>query len=257
MVPARFQILEALPLTPNGKIDRKVLQKAPLTAAVEWQHRSEPALFGQPGPVQHVPYRIHYADHRLCAIAGIWSDRQGDARPCCSMLTCRANKPWAQIHNAKPDDPRMICFLTTPQAIRDWLDPANTFDRLRQLLLNLIGNAIKFTGDGGTITLSATRQGNMARISVSDTGIGIAPENLSRIFDRFYQADDSRVHRSESDGAGLGLSIAYWIVETHKGKIDVESTIGEGTTFVVTIPLLKQMPPTPHHIYHGQAVESK
>lgn len=111
-------------------------------------------------------------------------------------------------------------------------------DRLKQLLLNLVNNAIKFTEDGGSITLSLTTTEDEARLRVQDTGIGIGPEHLKRIFDRFYQADNSRVHRSEADGAGLGLSIAEWIARAHKGRIEVESTLGVGTTFTLRIPLL-------------------
>lgn len=110
-------------------------------------------------------------------------------------------------------------------------------DRMKQLLLNLVGNAIKFTPDGGKIIISAYRQNNEAVIEVQDTGIGISPADKKRIFDRFFQADNSRAHRDESDGAGLGLSIAYWIVTAHHGRIDVDSQVGQGTTFRVFIPL--------------------
>jgi signal transduction histidine kinase len=112
-------------------------------------------------------------------------------------------------------------------------------DRLKQLLLNLVNNAIKFTADDGSITISLTHQGDEARLAVSDTGIGISSEDKQRIFDRFFQADHSRVQRSESDGAGLGLSIVRWISQIHSGTIEVESEVGKGSTFIVRIPLLK------------------
>lgn len=130
------------------------------------------------------------------------------------------------------------------------LEPSRIYgnsDRLKQLLLNLVNNAIKFTADGGSITLSLTHEGDYAVLSVADTGIGIAPEDKKRIFDRFFQADHSRVQHSEMDGAGLGLSIVRWITETHNGRIDVDSTIGEGSTFSISLPLLKDensRPPT-------------
>lgn len=108
-------------------------------------------------------------------------------------------------------------------------------DRLKQTLSNLISNAIKFTPDGGRITISLTKTDTAAVIRVKDTGAGIAPEHLQRIFDRFYQADASRV-KTGGEGAGLGLSIAHWIVEAHSGSIQVESTVGAGTTFIVTLP---------------------
>jgi signal transduction histidine kinase len=114
-------------------------------------------------------------------------------------------------------------------------------DRMKQLLLNLVNNAIKFTPDGGTITLSLVKMGTRAVVEIEDTGIGISPEDQKRIFDRFFQADNSRVHRSESDGAGLGLSIARWIAEAHKGSIEVESEIGRGTTFRIVLPTLDSL----------------
>ena len=110
-------------------------------------------------------------------------------------------------------------------------------DRLRQLLTNLLSNAIKFTSDGGTITLGVYTDGDYGILEISDTGIGIAEDDLQRIFDRFFQADTSRVRHEENDGAGLGLSIARWIVDIHGGMIDVQSTIGEGTQFIIRLPL--------------------
>lgn len=108
-------------------------------------------------------------------------------------------------------------------------------DRLKQLLLNLVDNAIKFTPDGGQITLSLRQAENMAVIQVRDTGMGIAPEDLKRVFDRFYQADPARARSDEDGGAGLGLSIAKWIAEAHGGSIEVESVPGAGTTFTVKL----------------------
>ncbi len=113
-------------------------------------------------------------------------------------------------------------------------------DRLKQLLLNLVSNAIKFTPDGGTITLALAERDGKAMLEVRDTGIGISPEDQKRIFDRFFQADNSRVHRSEHDGAGLGLSIARWIADAHHATIQVESELGKGTTFRVWIPTLER-----------------
>jgi two-component system, OmpR family, sensor kinase len=115
-------------------------------------------------------------------------------------------------------------------------------DRLKQLLLNLVSNAIKFTPDGGQIALALRREGNMARLTVTDTGAGIAPEDLARIFDRFYQADParSRAQDTEGSGAGLGLAIAKWIAETHGGDIEVQSEVGKGTTFIVKLRVFEQ-----------------
>ncbi len=104
-------------------------------------------------------------------------------------------------------------------------------DRLLQVLENLVGNAIKFTPDGGTITVSATHDADEVRFSVADTGAGIPAQSLPHIFDRFWQA-----RRAGSRGAGLGLAICKGIVEAHGGRIWVESTEGRGSTFSLTIP---------------------
>ena len=110
-------------------------------------------------------------------------------------------------------------------------------DRLKQVLINLIANAIKFTPAGGEVFLSLSRSGEHAKLIVRDTGPGIPAEDLPYIFERFYRAEKSRT-RSAISGFGLGLSIAHWIVEQHGGKIEVSSREGKGTTFAVWIPLV-------------------
>lgn len=106
---------------------------------------------------------------------------------------------------------------------------------LTQLFLNLVENAIKYGKDAGHITCKARQEGQHAIITVCDDGIGIAPENLEYIFDRFFRADSAR-NRS---GSGLGLSIVQWIVQLHHGQIQVESTLGKGSCFIVTLPLIQ------------------
>jgi heavy metal sensor kinase len=106
---------------------------------------------------------------------------------------------------------------------------------LRRALLILLDNAVKFTPRGGTIRMDLETNHNSALISVSDTGIGIAKADVPHIFDRFWRADKARSR--EQGGAGLGLSIAKWIVEMHHGSIDVESVPGKGSTFHVKVPL--------------------
>lgn len=115
---------------------------------------------------------------------------------------------------------------------------AGNGDWLKQLLLNLVNNALKFTPDGGTITLSLRQEGTEALISVSDTGVGISPEDQPRIFDRFFQSDLSRTREAAKAGVGLGLAIARWVVEAHYGRIEVKSALGQGTTFTVRLPVL-------------------
>lgn len=113
-------------------------------------------------------------------------------------------------------------------------------DRIRQLLLNLLNNAIKFTKDGDRITLSVYQEDQNAIIILQDTGIGISEKDLESIFDRFFQADTARVHHSESDGAGLGLSIVRWIVDIHGGTISVKSDLNQGCTFHISLPLQQE-----------------
>ncbi|MGE5619187.1 MAG: sensor histidine kinase [Sphingomonadaceae bacterium] len=107
-------------------------------------------------------------------------------------------------------------------------------DRLKQLLLILVDNAIKYTPEGGEIQLALRREPGAAVVSVSDTGIGISTEDLPHIFERFYRADKARSR--DLGGTGLGLSIARWIAESHGGHISVESEAGRGSVFTVRLP---------------------
>ena len=109
-------------------------------------------------------------------------------------------------------------------------------DRLAQVFTNLVDNAMKFTSAGGTIQLQAQMVGGEMQVSISDTGRGIPASALPHVFDRFYQADISR-SRSKKHGAGLGLAIVLEIVQAHGGRISVRSQDGQGTTFVVNLPL--------------------
>lgn len=108
-------------------------------------------------------------------------------------------------------------------------------DRLRQVLDNLINNAIRYTPQGGSIELSLHCLGDEAMITVADTGQGIAAEDLPHIFDRFYRADKARTRAA--GGTGLGLSIVKWIVDVHNGRIEVKSTPGEGSVFYIYLPV--------------------
>lgn len=112
-------------------------------------------------------------------------------------------------------------------------------DRLKQVLVNLIGNAIKYTPQGGTVTVGLGKDGERARLSITDNGPGIPAEDLPHIFERFYRGEKSRTREKDGKGFGLGLSIAYWIIRNHNGTIDVNSTVGQGTTFTVWLPLAK------------------
>jgi heavy metal sensor kinase len=107
--------------------------------------------------------------------------------------------------------------------------------RLRELFLNLVDNAVKYSRPGGTVEMNMRTASGYASVSIADHGIGIASEDLTRIFDRFYRTDDARAHTKK--GTGLGLAICAWIVESHHGRIEVESEVGKGSTFTVVLPL--------------------
>jgi signal transduction histidine kinase len=107
-------------------------------------------------------------------------------------------------------------------------------DRLREVVTNLIDNAIRYNKPGGRITVSVTAEGHAAVLRVADTGIGIAERHRAQVFDRFFRADPARSRAA--GGSGLGLAIARWIVERHHGSITVGGQPGEGTEFVVRLP---------------------
>ena len=118
-------------------------------------------------------------------------------------------------------------------------------DRLKQLLLNLVTNGIKYSPEGGKLSISLETDETTARVNVSDTGEGIPAEDLPNIFDRFYRVDRARARAQ--GGAGLGLSIAKWIAEAHNGDITVESVEGEGTTFTLHLPIVDKEPEPDFH----------
>jgi signal transduction histidine kinase len=133
----------------------------------------------------------------------------------------------SQIHPLAEDKKitlEVICDSELPRVRGDR-------QRLLQALGNLAGNAIKFTPAGGRITFAAVAAGAGVRVSLTDTGPGIAPENLTRVFESFW-----KTREGNSTGAGLGLSIARGIVEMHGGELGVQSELGKGTVFSMTLP---------------------
>ena len=111
-------------------------------------------------------------------------------------------------------------------------------ERLARVVVNLVHNAVKFTPSGGSVHVSADVADGSVTVRVSDTGVGIAPEDLPRIFERFYKSDRARA----SGGTGLGLAVVKHIVEAHGGTVNVESEQGRGSTFSFAIPV----PSSPH-----------
>jgi heavy metal sensor kinase len=124
--------------------------------------------------------------------------------------------------------------LQTPELAA--VQVAGDENHLRQLINNLLDNAIKFTPAGGQVTVELSRQNGQARLRVADTGSGIPAKELPRIFERFYMGDKSRQHANGRRGTGLGLAICQAIVSGHHGTINVESAPGKGSTFTVELP---------------------
>jgi signal transduction histidine kinase len=118
-----------------------------------------------------------------------------------------------------------------------YLEPAQIYGdpvRLRQMIWNIVQNGIKYTQPGGEVKVSVQEQGDHVFMAVQDSGIGISEADLPLIFNRFYRVDKARSR--QEGGSGLGLSICKFIVEAHKGAIEVESTLGEGTKFKISLP---------------------
>jgi signal transduction histidine kinase len=108
-------------------------------------------------------------------------------------------------------------------------------ERIHQVVFNLVDNAVRFTPPGGEVTIAAEREAERVRVTVRDTGVGVAPEHLPRLFERFYRADPAR-SRDDGGGTGIGLAIARSIVEGHGGRITAESEPGRGTTLTFDLP---------------------
>jgi signal transduction histidine kinase len=136
----------------------------------------------------------------------------------------------ASVYEDVAEDKR----ITVETIVEPALTVSADRDRLRQVLANLIDNAIKYTRAGGRVTVRAARDGAGMRIDVADTGPGIAEHDLPRIWDRLYRGDQSRAER----GLGLGLSLVRAIVEAHGGTVEVRTEQGKGSTFSVNLSSL-------------------
>jgi heavy metal sensor kinase len=151
------------------------------------------------------------------------------------------NKERVSLNDAVRDCARAAQVLAFRKGVRLKLEKDSPSialngdeDLIKRMLLNLLDNAVKYTPAGGEISLALVRQNGNAEIVVRDTGIGIPAEAQPRVFDRFYRVDKARARTM--GGAGLGLSIAQWIVEVHGGSINLASTPGHGSTFTIVLP---------------------
>ena len=135
-------------------------------------------------------------------------------------------------HDVRPPQAERAGLTLTAELPADLPPVMADAERIQRVMTNLLHNAIKFTPAGGRIVVSAQREAGKVVIAVSDTGVGIAEDDLSRIFERFYKADRAR----SSGGTGLGLAIAKHIVQAHRGQIWVKSVEGHGSTFYFSLP---------------------
>jgi two-component system phosphate regulon sensor histidine kinase PhoR len=152
-------------------------------------------------------------------------------------------------HRERTDLNELLCKIVelfSPQAVAKKITlsleeekvlPLVEVDRgtMEVVFNNLVSNGINYTPQGGTITIRSLREGDYIKVEVSDTGIGISPEDLPRVFDRFYRVRSEQTRHVV--GAGLGLAVTKAIVEAHSGSIEVTSEVGKGTTFTVLLPL--------------------
>jgi signal transduction histidine kinase len=141
----------------------------------------------------------------------------------------RAAAPFRESAEAAGVRLTVECSADLPDL---WIDG----ERMTQVLGNLLTNALRHTPSGGSITLAAGALGTALELTVSDTGSGITPDDLPRVFDRFYRADTAR--QTDSGESGLGLAIARSIVEAHGGTVRAESTLGQGTLMIISLPLI-------------------
>ena len=145
---------------------------------------------------------------------------------CCNLLALKARESGVDLVTRAPEE--LPVMTGDPRAFK-------------QITLNLVANAIKFTERGGSVTVSAAVEGSRLMLRVADTGVGIAPDDLKRIGDPFFQA--GKTYQRKHEGTGLGLSIVKGLVGLHHGEISVQSKVGEGTTVTVALPLSFTPPP--------------
>ena len=163
------------------------------------------------------------------------------------MLLARADKGRQPIHREALDLSELAAMVAETEAeqaaardiaLHTEIEPGVMVQGdetlLMRLFINLLENGIRYGRPGGWLRLTLRRDGDAAVAVVADNGIGIAPENLEHIWQRFWQADPAR----SGGGAGLGLAMVRWIAEAHGGTVTVESTVGEGSAFTFTIPVL-------------------
>lgn len=156
-----------------------------------------------------------------------------------SMVLNRASLDLREVATSAAEDVEPLARAKNQTLETDLISPLPSCGdamKLRQVFVNLLENAVTYTPEGGAICLTGRGERGHALFEVRDTGQGISPEDLPHLFEPFYQADSAR---SNVDHVGLGLSLASWIVRTHGGQIAVQSQMGVGTVFTVSLPLVQ------------------
>jgi two-component system phosphate regulon sensor histidine kinase PhoR len=163
--------------------------------------------------------------------AGSFQMRRDDVHMGVLLEQLKAN------HEAQASDKRMQLEFDLPPKL-----PAASADRdkIALALHNLLGNALKYTPEGGHIVVTAAAEKNQLSIAVTDTGIGISADEVERVFDKFYRSKDPQA--AGIKGSGLGLAISREVARLHGGDITAESELGKGSTFTLTLPILEEIP---------------
>jgi signal transduction histidine kinase len=205
---------------------RSPLSAIAMKAALIRQGSDPERARGQAAAIEHVAIRMEYLLRSLLDAASLEAGQLHVTQSWCDLggLLSEALELFATLASGKS----IRLESATLEDLRVFADR----ERVLQVLSNLLGNAVKFTPEGGRITVSAARDGDAVRISVSDTGPGIAAEHVPHLFEQFWQTKTGM----KRGGAGLGLHIARGIVQAHSGRIWVESEPGRGTTFHFTLP---------------------
>jgi heavy metal sensor kinase len=190
-------------------------------------------------PVRELLQSIHAEVVRLSSIVeGLMSLVKSDSEP---TLFQFAPVPLHSVLRELVEDAQVLAESKEISVEVDRLDSvmvSGDQPRLRQLFLNILDNAVKYTPPKGRVSLSLERENGNAVVRIADTGIGIPGKEIPRIFDRFYRVEERQ--NSETNGSGLGLSIARWVAEAHHGSINVRSKPHKGSTFTVTLPLQRE-----------------
>lgn len=202
------------------------------TNAEAWLRRNR----GAPGAV-HAQYALDEVDHLTAMVGDLTTLALADSRQL--RLEYRPVELTGIIHELVDHTEPLAAkrkINLRPElngGIQVQADPG----RLRQLFLILLDNALRYTPEGGEVAVEVARQNGRAFVTIADNGPGIGADDLPHIFERFYRADKARTR--EEGGTGLGLAIAKWIVDAHRGDIEVRSTPGQGTLVAVTLPALE------------------